>query len=132
MRDALRLDDPMGPEFSVRIMSVMKMQGIETVGQLRQHLDQLDKWRGLGHKSVKEVRDFYRRLDEPTLMDDPEYRRYKLEDCIGTVEALMHDVQRSMTRVALKGHVNPDTRKQMSLKLRDAAEKIMQLPSTGD
>lgn len=132
MQDSLRLDDPMGPEFSVRIMNTMRNQGIETIGQLRQNLHQLDKWRGLGKKSVKEIRDFFMRIDANDMFDDPEYRRYRLEDGIGTVEALIQDIQRSLTRAALKGHVSLDTRVGMSLKLRDAAEKVMQLPSTGD
>lgn len=133
MDDQTRLDDPMGPEFSVRIMGTMKTQGIETIGQLRQTLPHLEKWRGLGKKSVKEIQDFFKWLDAPPkLFDDPEYVRYRLEDAIGSAEALMHDVQRALTRVALKGKVSGDTRKDMAMKLTSAAEQVMRLPVLGE
>lgn len=126
--DTMPLDDPMGPEFSVRIMGVCARNGIKTVGDLREKLDELPKWRGLGQKSINEIKDFFQAQSE-SLFHTPEYRRYRLEDAIGGTEALLQDVQRALTRAALKGHVSADTRMDMSLKLRDAAERVLKLPT---
>lgn len=132
--DNMRLDDTMGPEFSVRIMSVMKTQGIETIGQLRKVLPDLHKWRGLGIKSVKEIRDYFRHNDsDESLFETPEYLEYKLEDTLGTVIALLNDVTTYLVRVALKRRVTTETRNHLRLKLLDAADKVMGLPTyTGD
>ena len=115
-------------------MGVMKMQGIETVGQLRKHLDSLPKWRGLGAKSVKEIRTFFEHNDaDPDLWSTPEYLTYKLEDSLTTINALLSDVNRWLLHTALKGRVTAETRNHLRLKLLDAAEKVMQLPTyTGD
>lgn len=131
MHDDMRLDDALGPEFSVRIMNVCARNGVETIGQLRDKLDQLPRWKGLGRRSINEITDFYRRLDAPPdkdLFSDPEYLRYLMEDGVSTVEALLHDVLRGLTRAALKGHASGEFRNHARLKLMDAAERVGRLP----
>jgi hypothetical protein len=133
--DDLRLDDMAnGPEFSTRIMSTMAKQGITTIGQLRRHLDELPKWRGLGNRSVREIREYFLHNDsDESLFETEECRRYRLEDVLGSTFALMHDVQNHLVRAALRGRVTTETRNHLKLKLLDAAKRIEQLPTyTGD
>lgn len=127
--DTLRLDDPLGPEFSVRIMSVMERHRITTIGELRAQLDNLEKFRGLGGKSIREIRAFFRDYDsDASLFQTAEHQLYKLEDTISTVTALLFDVLGTLYRVALKKAVTRETRGHLKMKLLDAAAKIEQLP----
>jgi hypothetical protein len=128
----LRLDDAiLGPEFSVRVMSVMKMHGIETISDLRAAMDEgLHRLRGLGAKSQKEIEDYMKNNDsDESLFQTEEYLRYRLEDNLGSATALMHDVQTHLLRIAQKGRVTTETRKHLQLKLMDAASRVMQLPT---
>lgn len=133
--DDVRLDHPtLGSEFSTRIDRVLADNRIETVGQLRAKRDELHKWRGLGKQSLYEIKSWLRDVSRPQgdLLQDTEYARYQLEDTVGSVEALMHDVLRSLTRVALKGKVTRETRNHMALKLTDAAKYLERLPVYGE
>lgn len=51
-----------------------------------------------------------------------------LENHVGQAEALIQDVQRSLTRAALKGRLSASTKSHMELKLLDAAAHIKALP----
>lgn len=133
--DDLRIDDPVnGPEFSVRIMSVLARNSIETVGQLRAQLDNLPRWKGLGTRSINEIKSYFEHNDAPeSLFQTEEYKHYKMQDVTQTVFALMHDVQNHLVRAALQGRIRSETRNHLRLKLLDAAEKIQALPTyTGD
>lgn len=132
--DDVRLDDiALGPEFSTRIMNACAQRCIETVGQLRERLPEMEQWKGLGRKSINEVKEFFHYNDAPPdLFKDPEYVAYRFEDVLGTCFALMHDVQNHLVRAALKRAVSADTRNHLRLKLLDAASKIEQLPLYGE
>jgi len=131
--DDLQLNDPVnGPEFSIRTMNALRNEGIETIGQLREAVDnnQLRRVPGLGVKRRKEITDYIIRndVDEP-LFETPEYLRYRLEDNLTTTQALLHDVQSHLMRAALKGGASLDVRNQLRIKLIDAAERVTRIPT---
>lgn len=55
-------------------------------------------------------------------------RQYRLEDAVNSVESLLQDVHRSLTRTAIKGAVSAETRRHMVAKLKDAAKYVEKLP----
>lgn len=128
--DDMRLDDVHGPEFSARIMSVMNNHGVETIGQLRGKLKELDKWRGLGHRSINEICNFFRAIDnpEPEMFEAPEFKAYIVEDRTSSALALIQDVERTILRAALQGRMSAETKRHNAMKLRDAASQLSQLP----
>lgn len=131
---AIPLDDPVvGPEFSVRIMNLAVRHNVKTVGDLKKVLDDgsmAKHWKGIGRKSINEIKDYLAHLTRPTkdLFEDPEYVRYQMEDKLGTVQALIADVQTTLMRVALKGRISDDQRRHVAWKLRDAAGYVEALP----
>lgn len=134
---AVRLDDVVnGPEFSVRIMGVASRNGVQTMGELKAALDNgnMERWKGIGRKSINEIKDYLVHLTRPTrdLFADPDYVRYQLEDKLGSATSIMADVQRTILGIALRGRCTDEQRRHMSFKLRDAADRIMQLPARGD
>ena len=60
-------------------------------------------------------------------MDDDK-ARYKLEDSVNTIESLLQDVHRTLTRVALKRAVSGETKRHMQHKLAEAAKRVASLP----
>lgn len=132
------LDDPArGPEFSVRVMSRLKNYGCQTMQDVKERLESgaLAHIKGLGSKAINEIREMvehYEQLDNPQrdlLKDDPVETQYRLEQYVGSAVAIMHDVQVSLIRVALRGRISRETRSQLSLKLRYAADQISKLPT---
>lgn len=55
-------------------------------------------------------------------------KNWKLEDDITTIDSLLHDVNRTLLRAALKGGVSGDTRNQTRYKLQKALEVFDRLP----
>lgn len=124
-------------EISVRTLNVCVRNGVTTIGEAKDKIDWLAKHaKGFGRrgrKELMEVVNWAREAEQPDLLQSTDYRAYKLEDALMTAEALLQDVQRSLTRVALKGMVGVDTRNHMKLKLLEAAERVAQLPTfSGD
>lgn len=129
LSDDVTLNDPLGPEFSVRIISVCKRHGVETVGQLREKLPEIDRWRGLGKKSQKEIMDFFRWNDAPAdLSEDPEHARYLLEDGVISVNSVLEEVRRRLLRVALQGQVSREGVNIMRHLLEHASRQVDRLP----
>lgn len=134
---AVRLDDVVnGPEFSVRIMGVANRNGVKTMGELKEALDNgnMERWKGIGRKSINEIKDYLVHLTRPTqdLFADPDYVRYQLEDKLGSAMSILADVQRTLLHIALRGRATDEQRRHMAFKLRDAADRLMQLPARGD
>ena len=128
-------DDPVhGPEWSVRIQSVMVRNGYKTLREVANDFERIQKLKGLGRKSFSEMAECIRYAcrEQKSLFEDPEYRRLRFEDKLGTADALMADVQRTLLRVALRGRVSEEQRRHIAYKLRDAALQIEQLPLNGD
>lgn len=133
----MRLDDPMGPEFSARIMNGCAQHNITTVGELAKAIESgvvESHWKGLGSKSIKEIKEYLIQAGKPIedLFEDPEYRRYMLEDRLTTIYSLLHDVQQTLLRVALSGRITAESRRHVAFKLRDAANYTEQLPTFKD
>lgn len=58
--------------------------------------------------------------------------QYRLESKLTTIEAIIHDVQRALTRAAVKGGVTIEVRRDIALKLSDAANYAQQIPLRGN
>ncbi len=114
MKD-IRLDDPInGPEFSVRIMTVCKAAGIETVGQLRAQLDRMEYYRGIGRKSMREIRDYFRQLD----------RVAQSQDRAIDIVAQLHEVQTVLIHASRFVVNSPNMRKVVAKRLRAIADGL--------
>lgn len=139
----MRLDKPSWDtpisecELSTRTVGVCARNSVHTVGDAKEKLDHLTKHaKGFGSKCKRELQEVIRWVEEaqqPDLLQTPEYIAYKLEDSLTTITALLSDVNRWLLHAALKGRLTAETRNHLRLKLLDAAEKTMQLPTyTGD
>lgn len=120
-------------EFSTRTANALKNFGCVTLRDAQQKLEHLKAHaRGFGHKSYREVKEAIRYASQTQgdLLQQEEYRDYVLEDRLGSIQAILADVQSRLLRVALKRRASPETRREIAFKLRDAANFAEQLPST--
>lgn len=117
-------------EFTVRVVSALKRSGCVTVADVRAKLPILARLPRMGRKGVDEVNTFFRWFDASVndMLESDEFRRYKLEDAVTSVESMLQDVQRKLTRAAMKGAVSQDTSAQLSRQLILAADKVLEIP----
>jgi hypothetical protein len=120
----MRLDDPLGPEFSVRIMSRCAAHNITTVDELRAALPQLHKWKGLGKKSIFEIRSYFHYLESPQTSMLPELDDQLFHDMIMVVHGHVRQAQDTLFEVALAGKDTPQMRRNITLHLHKALRAL--------
>lgn len=121
-------------EFSTHTRSALKGQGLTTLGDVqRVGVEYLKAHaRRFGRSSARECTEMLQYLAPPTLLNTPEQRAYRLESALGSAQALMQDVERTMQRAAIKGHISKDSRNDAARKLVEAARYLEKLPAPGD
>lgn len=122
-------------EFSVATTNLLQRHGIKTLGEAKEKLDWLQTYsRGWGARRTKEVTDALNTMaaQSEDLLNQPELLKLIREDQISTVQARIQEVDRSLLRIAMSGRVSRDTRGQMAALLRDAANRVEQIPAIGD
>lgn len=119
-------------EFSARTANALKDYGCVTLRDAAQKLDYLKQHaRGFGHKSYREVKEAvqYASQTQGDMLQQAEYRDYVLEDRLTSISAILADVNARLIRAALTRRISFKSRRDIALKLRDAANLAEQLPT---
>lgn len=126
----ITLDTPIDDlEFSVRVARLLAMHGCRTLRDAQDKLEHMKNHaKGWGRKCEREVREMLDEAERPNMFNDPQYVFERLEEDIGQLQALMHDVDLRLLRTALKRRISREARGDLARKLRHMAEVAERLP----
>lgn len=124
----LDTDDDFAPEFSTRLVNLLRKNRIETVGDLRANIDRLHLLRGCGGKSLREAKAYLRWIDEPeSLFSNPQILRERTEQDVGIIVRDVQAVVSVLIPALSRGRVSPSAFGQARIHLTGALQLLDRL-----